>query len=74
MGGQIGALACPRRCSPAASRPARACPPSCRPIMLAAPTTHFVKFAQAILCQGAGLDVVWPQFLARPAAEKVEGR
>ena len=33
-------------------------------IMLAAPTTHFVKFAQAILYRGAGLDVVWPQFLA----------
>jgi len=33
-------------------------------IMLAAPNTHFVKFAQAILYRGAGLDVVWPQFLA----------
>jgi ABC-2 type transport system permease protein len=33
-------------------------------IMLTAPTTHFVKFAQAILYRGAGLDVVWPQFLA----------
>jgi ABC-2 type transport system permease protein len=28
------------------------------------PTTHFVAFAQAILCRGAGLSVVWPQFLA----------
>jgi len=33
-------------------------------IMLAAPTTHFVKFAQAILFRGAGLSVVWPQFAA----------
>lgn len=33
-------------------------------VMLAAPTTHFVKMAQAILYRGAGLDVVWPQFLA----------
>ncbi len=33
-------------------------------IMQAAPTTHFVRFAQAILYRGAGLDVVWPQFLA----------
>ncbi|PNQ03432.1 MULTISPECIES: ABC transporter permease [unclassified Sphingobium] len=33
-------------------------------LMLAAPTTHFVKMAQAILYRGAGLDVVWPQFLA----------
>ncbi|MAM37711.1 ABC transporter permease (plasmid) [Sphingobium naphthae] len=32
--------------------------------MLAAPTTHFVKMAQSILYRGAGLDVVWPQFLA----------
>jgi ABC-type multidrug transport system permease subunit len=33
-------------------------------IMLAAPTTHFVSMAQAILYRGAGLDVVWPQMLA----------
>ncbi|OZG71086.1 ABC transporter permease [Hahella sp. CCB-MM4] len=33
-------------------------------IMLIAPTTHFVAFAQAILYRGAGIAVVWPQFLA----------
>ncbi len=33
-------------------------------IMQASPSTHFVWFAQAILYRGAGLDVVWPQFLA----------
>lgn len=33
-------------------------------VMLAAPTTHFVSAAQAILFRGAGLDVVWPQVLA----------
>ena len=33
-------------------------------VMLAAPTTHFVAAAQAILYRGAGLDVVWPQWLA----------
>lgn len=33
-------------------------------IMLIAPTTHFVTMAQAILYRGAGLSVVWPQFLA----------
>ena len=33
-------------------------------IMLAAPTTHFVKLSQAILFRGAGLSVVWKQFLA----------
>jgi ABC-2 type transport system permease protein len=31
--------------------------------MQASPSTHFVSFAQAILYRGAGLDVVWPQFL-----------
>lgn len=33
-------------------------------IMLAAPTTYFVSAGQAILYRGAGVDVVWPQFLA----------
>jgi ABC-2 type transport system permease protein len=33
-------------------------------IMLAAPTTHFVQLAQAILYRGAGLSVVWPQLAA----------
>lgn len=33
-------------------------------IMLAAPTTHFVLLAQAILYRGAGLAVVYPQFIA----------
>jgi ABC-2 type transport system permease protein len=32
--------------------------------MQASPSTHFVSFAQAILYRGAGLDVVWPQFVA----------
>jgi len=33
-------------------------------VMLAAPTTHFVAASQAILFRGAGLNVVWPEFLA----------
>jgi ABC-2 type transport system permease protein len=33
-------------------------------IMLAAPNTHFVILAQAILFRGAGFDVVWPQLAA----------
>jgi len=33
-------------------------------IMLAAPTTHFVSLAQAILYRGAGFGIVWPEFLA----------
>jgi ABC-2 type transport system permease protein len=32
-------------------------------IMQASPSTHFVSFAQAILYRGAGIAVVWPQFL-----------
>jgi ABC-2 type transport system permease protein len=32
-------------------------------LMLAAPTTHFVAAGQAILYRGAGIEVVWPQFL-----------
>ena len=33
-------------------------------VMLGAPTTHFVELGQAILFRGAGLGVVWPEFLA----------
>lgn len=33
-------------------------------IMWFVPSTHFVSFAQAILYRGAGLDIVWPHFLA----------
>lgn len=36
-------------------------------VMLAAPTTHFVMLAQAILFRGAGLATVWPQFVALAA-------
>ena len=31
--------------------------------MQASPSTHFVSFAQSILYRGAGIDVVWPQFV-----------
>jgi len=44
--------------------PRESMPEFVRTLMLAAPTTHFVSFAQAILYRGAGFDVVWPQFLA----------
>ncbi len=33
-------------------------------IMLGAPNTHFVMLAQSILYRGAGMGVVWPQFLS----------
>ncbi|UYN93629.1 MAG: ABC transporter permease [Enhydrobacter sp.] len=32
-------------------------------VMLAAPTTHFIMLAQAILFRGAGFETVWPQFI-----------
>jgi ABC-2 type transport system permease protein len=32
--------------------------------MLAAPNTHFIALAQAVLFRGAGLAVIWPQLLA----------
>jgi ABC-2 type transport system permease protein len=44
--------------------PRESMPEAIRTIMLAAPTTHFVAMAQAILYRGAGFDVVWPQFVA----------
>jgi len=33
-------------------------------IMYCAPTTYFVKLAQAILYRGAGFEAVWPNFIA----------
>jgi ABC-2 type transport system permease protein len=43
--------------------PRESMPQLVQDLMLVAPTTHFVSQAQAILYRGAGLDVVWPQFL-----------
>jgi ABC-2 type transport system permease protein len=44
--------------------PIESMPPWLATIMQASLSTHFGSFAQAILFRGAGLDVVWPQFLA----------
>ena len=49
------------------STPRESMPALVQDVMLAAPTTHFVTAAQAILYRGAGLDVVWPPFLALAA-------
>ncbi|GGG26876.1 membrane protein [Caldovatus sediminis] len=46
------------------STPRESMPEAVQFAMLAAPTTHFVILAQAILYRGAGLSVVWPQFVA----------
>jgi ABC-2 type transport system permease protein len=44
--------------------PRESMPALVRTVMEAAPTTHFVSLAQAILYRGAGVDVVWPQCIA----------
>jgi ABC-2 type transport system permease protein len=43
--------------------PLESMPPWLATLMQASPSTHFVAFAQAILYRGAGIDVVWPQFV-----------
>jgi ABC-2 type transport system permease protein len=54
-----------------ATTPRESIPSPLRELMLAAPTTHFVELSQAILFRGAGLDVVWPQFLALAGIDAV---
>ena len=44
--------------------PLESMPALLRTVMRASPSTHFVSFAQAILYRGAGISVVWPEFLA----------
>src|ERR1035438_5593978 len=44
--------------------PLESMPPWLAKVMQVSPSTHFVAFAQAILYRGAGIDVVWPEFLA----------
>ena len=44
--------------------PRESMPPIIQNIMLAAPTTYFVRLAQAILYRGAGLEVIWRDLLA----------
>jgi ABC-2 type transport system permease protein len=44
------------------STPRESMPAFVQNMMLAAPTTHFVSAAQAILYRVAGFEVVWPQF------------
>ena len=44
--------------------PRESMPQAVQQLMLAAPTTHFVAAAQAVLYRGAGLEVIWPQALS----------
>lgn len=43
--------------------PLESMPETLQTIMLAVPSTHFVRIAQAILYRGAGFEIVWPHFL-----------
>jgi ABC-2 type transport system permease protein len=47
-----------------AMTPRESMPEIIQTIMLAAPNTHFIILSQGILFRGAGLEIVWPQFLA----------
>ncbi len=57
-------IALPLNLLSGANTPVESMPPLLRALMAASPATHFVSFAQAILYRGAGIDVVWPEFLA----------
>ncbi|MBR2425469.1 MAG: ABC transporter permease [Lentisphaeria bacterium] len=46
------------------STPLESMPEILQTIMQVSPTTQFVSFSQAILFRGAGIDVVWKEFLA----------
>ncbi|NRP73334.1 Inner membrane transport permease YhhJ [Ensifer psoraleae] len=47
-----------------AMTPRESMPEIIQNLMLAAPNTHFVILAQAILFRGAGISIVWPQLAA----------
>jgi len=47
-----------------ANTPVEAMPAVLRAVMAVSPATHFVSFAQAILYRGAGIAIVWPEFVA----------
>lgn len=47
--------------------PRESMPDAVQMVMQVAPTTHFVMLAQSVLYRGAGIDVVWPQFVALAA-------
>ena len=57
-------IALPMNMLSGGNTPLESMPAFLRTLMQASPSTHFVSFAQAILYRGAGLDVVWPHFLA----------
>ena len=56
-------IALPLNMLSGSNTPLESMPPMLRTVMQASPSTHFVSFAQSILYRGAGIDVVWPQFV-----------
>lgn len=44
--------------------PLESMPEALQDVVQVLPSTHFIKFAQAVLYRGAGIDIVWPQLLA----------
>jgi ABC-2 type transport system permease protein len=64
LGLLIMLVAIPMNMLSGSNTPLESMPIFLRTAMQASPSTHFVSIAQAILYRGAGLDVVWPQFLA----------
>ena len=65
---QLGLLymlvAVPMNMLSGSSTPLESMPQWLATVMQASPSTHFVSFAQSILYRGAGVDVVWPEFVA----------
>jgi ABC-2 type transport system permease protein len=57
-------IAMPMNLLSGSTTPLESMPVALQTVMQASPSTHFVSFAQAILYRGAGLEVVWRQFLA----------
>ncbi|HBQ50343.1 MAG TPA: ABC transporter permease [Hyphomonas atlantica] len=43
--------------------PLESMPEALQDVVQVLPSTHFIKFAQAVLYRGAGIDIVWPQLL-----------
>jgi ABC-2 type transport system permease protein len=57
-------IAIPMNMLSGANTPLESMPIALQKVMQLSPSTHFVNFAQAILYRGAGLEVVWREFLA----------
>jgi ABC-2 type transport system permease protein len=43
--------------------PLESMPPALQNAVQVLPSTHFIKFAQAVLYRGAGIEIVWPELL-----------